>query len=245
MLPRTLARRWLPARLALAAPAAEQMAGGRLCSACSCGPTRPSPSGTVRGGRPGSPSAISPRRSSSTASFAARRSANTSARSASSISCNRWCRRWRSRSAIRRSARPAGPRTASAAATAFPAANCTCFCRAKSSNMDCTFCLDCIHACPHDNIGILVGHPGAELWHDPSRSGIGRFEPAARPGGAGRWCWSSAPSPTPPAWSLRSWSGRIACDRLAGFRRPCGDDGVLPAALCWCCRRCWCGGTPR
>ncbi len=25
----------------------------------------------------------------------------------------------------------------------------------KSGNMDCTFCLDCIHACPHDNVGIL------------------------------------------------------------------------------------------
>ena len=46
----------------------------------------------------------------------------------------------------------------------------------KSSNMDCTFCLDCIHACPHDNVGILaVAPPRAELWHDPLRSGIGRF----------------------------------------------------------------------
>ena len=45
----------------------------------------------------------------------------------------------------------------------------------KSSNMDCTFCLDCIHACPHQNIGIVVTHPGAELWRDPRRSGIGRF----------------------------------------------------------------------
>jgi cytochrome c oxidase assembly factor CtaG len=45
----------------------------------------------------------------------------------------------------------------------------------KSGNMDCTFCLDCIHACPHDNIGILVAPPGGELWHDPLRSGIGRF----------------------------------------------------------------------
>jgi hypothetical protein len=45
----------------------------------------------------------------------------------------------------------------------------------KSSNMDCTFCLDCIHACPHDNVGILAVPPGKELWHDPIRSGIGRF----------------------------------------------------------------------
>jgi cytochrome c oxidase assembly factor CtaG len=45
----------------------------------------------------------------------------------------------------------------------------------KSSNMDCTFCLDCIHACPHDNIGILASLPGNQLWHDHLRSGIGRF----------------------------------------------------------------------
>jgi hypothetical protein len=45
----------------------------------------------------------------------------------------------------------------------------------KSSNMDCTFCLDCIHACPHDNVGILASTPGAELWGDSFRSGIGRW----------------------------------------------------------------------
>jgi cytochrome c oxidase assembly factor CtaG/polyferredoxin len=49
----------------------------------------------------------------------------------------------------------------------------------KSSNMDCTFCLDCIHACPHDNIGILAELPAKTLWHDSFRSGIGRF--AKRP----------------------------------------------------------------
>lgn len=41
--------------------------------------------------------------------------------------------------------------------------------------MDCTFCLDCVHACPHDNIGILSRMPGEELLSDPLRSGIGYF----------------------------------------------------------------------
>lgn len=45
----------------------------------------------------------------------------------------------------------------------------------KSSNMDCTFCLDCIHACPHDNVGVLPTVPGAELTRDPVRSGVGRI----------------------------------------------------------------------
>jgi cytochrome c oxidase assembly factor CtaG/polyferredoxin len=49
----------------------------------------------------------------------------------------------------------------------------------KAGNMDCTFCLDCIHACPHDNIGIVAGIPGKELWRDRFRSGVGRF--AKRP----------------------------------------------------------------
>ncbi len=45
----------------------------------------------------------------------------------------------------------------------------------KVGNVDCTFCLDCIHACPHDNIGIPLRVPGSELWIDTLRSGIGRF----------------------------------------------------------------------
>ena len=43
----------------------------------------------------------------------------------------------------------------------------------KVGNMDCTFCLDCIHACPHDNIGILSRLPASELMVDPIRS-VGR-----------------------------------------------------------------------
>jgi ferredoxin len=45
----------------------------------------------------------------------------------------------------------------------------------KAGNMDCTTCLDCVHACPHDNVGLIVGPPGAELWNDRPRSGVGRF----------------------------------------------------------------------
>lgn len=46
---------------------------------------------------------------------------------------------------------------------------------AKAGNMDCTFCLDCVHACPHDNVGILSRSPASELMTDPMRSGIGLF----------------------------------------------------------------------
>ena len=43
----------------------------------------------------------------------------------------------------------------------------------KVGNLDCTFCLDCVHACPHDNIGITTRLPASELEDDPHRSGIG------------------------------------------------------------------------
>lgn len=45
----------------------------------------------------------------------------------------------------------------------------------KAGNLDCTFCLDCVHACPHDNVGILAVAPGADLLHDRFRSGVGRI----------------------------------------------------------------------
>ena len=45
----------------------------------------------------------------------------------------------------------------------------------KVGNVDCTFCMECVHACPHDNVGILARVPGAELWRNPWRSGVGRL----------------------------------------------------------------------
>ena len=45
----------------------------------------------------------------------------------------------------------------------------------KVGNVDCTFCLDCVQACPHDNVGIMSRVPAAELATDPMRSGLGIF----------------------------------------------------------------------
>jgi hypothetical protein len=45
----------------------------------------------------------------------------------------------------------------------------------KVGNVDCTFCLDCVQACPHDNVGIISRVPAAELTVDPLRSGLGIF----------------------------------------------------------------------
>lgn len=48
----------------------------------------------------------------------------------------------------------------------------------KVGNLDCTGCLDCVYACPYDNVGILARTPAAELDAPGPRSGLGR--PAER-----------------------------------------------------------------
>jgi hypothetical protein len=47
------------------------------------------------------------------------------------------------------------------------------FLPSKVGNLDCTFCLDCVQACPHDNIGMATRVPGLELVDPRRRSGIG------------------------------------------------------------------------
>ena len=49
----------------------------------------------------------------------------------------------------------------------------------KEGNLDCTFCMECIHACPHDNVGFFTRSPLRDLAGDPVRSGVGRL--SARP----------------------------------------------------------------
>ena len=45
----------------------------------------------------------------------------------------------------------------------------------KEGNLDCTFCLECVKACPHDNVAILPVWPGQTLTKDPYRSSLGRL----------------------------------------------------------------------
>ncbi len=45
----------------------------------------------------------------------------------------------------------------------------------KQGNMDCTFCLDCVKACPHDNVGLIAVVPGRDLIADLPRSSVGRY----------------------------------------------------------------------
>lgn len=45
----------------------------------------------------------------------------------------------------------------------------------KSGNLDCTFCLDCARACPHENVLLEFRSPARSLWTDTVRSGVGRL----------------------------------------------------------------------
>lgn len=46
----------------------------------------------------------------------------------------------------------------------------------KAGNMDCTFCLDCVSACPHDNVALQPTLSVRDLWNDQPRSGVGRWD---------------------------------------------------------------------
>jgi polyferredoxin len=50
------------------------------------------------------------------------------------------------------------------------------FLPAKVGNLECTFCLDCVQACPHDNIALGDRAPGVELADGRLRSVIGRLQ---------------------------------------------------------------------
>ena len=46
----------------------------------------------------------------------------------------------------------------------------------KVGNLDCTFCLDCVYACPHDNVGMVARLPAEELTVRGNRSGLRSIE---------------------------------------------------------------------
>ncbi len=56
---------------------------------------------------------------------------------------------------------------------AAPGCGTSLFMPKKVGNLDCTFCLDCVSACPHDNIGLLTRVPFVDVTQDRWRSSIG------------------------------------------------------------------------
>ena len=90
------------------------------------------------------------------------------------------------RIASKADARRSAPQAARCSAAASSGSSCP----LKVGNLDCTFCLDCVHACPHDNIALATRVCLApSLPTTRRRSGIGRLARAAghrRPGGGVR-----------------------------------------------------------
>ncbi len=109
----------------------------------------------------------------------------------------------------------------------------------KLGNMDCTFCMECIHACPHDNVGILTRAPAKELWVDPRRAGVGRF--SQRPDLAALAvfltfaAFMNAFGMVTPVYALESWLAGVIGDLLGAP----GGGGPLPDGHGAACRRCW------
>lgn len=93
----------------------------------------------------------------------------------------------------------------------------------KVGNMDCTFCMDCVAACPEDNAGFKARLPGAELFADGWRSGVGR--PSKRPDLAALsalFLFGALLN----AWAMTS-PAYAAAERLAAFLGSAGPTAVL------------------
>jgi polyferredoxin len=46
----------------------------------------------------------------------------------------------------------------------------------KSGNLDCTLCLDCVHACPQSNVALILRRPARDLARGGWRSSLGRID---------------------------------------------------------------------
>jgi cytochrome c oxidase assembly factor CtaG len=110
----------------------------------------------------------------------------------------------------------------------------------KRGNLDCTFCLDCVRACPHENVGLLVTVPGRELADDAPRSSIGRI--ARRPDlaalalvfGAGAFV-NAAGMITPVVSGVDSLAARLGSKPLAQALLLVLGLVVAPAAVIAAC----------
>lgn len=58
---------------------------------------------------------------------------------------------------------PSGPREVRHGPDGTPGCGLLLFPPQMTTNLDCTFCLDCVRACPHDNIALAARPPGREL----------------------------------------------------------------------------------
>ncbi len=108
----------------------------------------------------------------------------------------------------------------------------------KHGNLDCTFCMDCAHACPHDNIAIVDRRTLEDLADDRPRSSIGRIsnrlDLAMLSGVLVFGAFANALGMTTPvADGLRAMSNRLgfADDRVLAFSGTIIAAVAVPALL--------------
>lgn len=78
------------------------------------------------------------------------------------------------------------------------------------SNMDCTLCLDCVRACPYDNVALTVRAPGEELFKQTWRN---RLDLALLPILVAYAGLINAFAMTPPVFSLEEWLAGLLSTR--------------------------------
>lgn len=117
------------------------------------------------------------------------------------------------------------------------------FVPAKTGNLDCTFCLDCVRACPYDNVGLLRATPGRELADDSPRSSIGRV--SSRPDLAAlslvfvAGAFTSAAAMIAPTGAVvRSLAGAVGSRALAEALLLLAGIAVAPALAIAACSAC-------
>jgi polyferredoxin len=113
------------------------------------------------------------------------------------------------------------------------------FLPAKVGNLDCTFCLDCVQACPHDNVALGARVPGEELADDRQRSVIGRLSRRADLGALALvftfGALLNAFAMTAPAYPLEAWLARVLGTRSETLVLAVAFAvglGAAPVALC-------------
>lgn len=108
---------------------------------------------------------------------------------------------------------------------------------AKSGNMDCTFCLDCVKACPADNVSLIAVPPGGDLLHEGKRSAVGKYsrrrDLAALILVTTFAAFANAAGMVPPLAEFEKRHGVAGWILLVGFIT------IVPATLAWACA--WAG----
>ncbi len=98
----------------------------------------------------------------------------------------------------------------------FPGCETRLFVPAMTSNMDCTACMNCVRACPYDNVALVARSPGRELARDPWRRRWGLpllvvsvlllF-----------WGLLNAVAMVPPFYDAAAWLSRVTGSRNEAF----------------------------